>query len=198
MGLFDNVIVGGLVLGTIGGLAWAAIDGAIEKKAEKEKQEKLAEAERQRITQMEMEKERKHEEEEQMRRYEEIKHRIYVVDQERLKKIRLEEQRRNFPCCFSQNFSYEDFRNIVNTVSHRMRKRLSVVSMHGTIIHGRIYSQSGISHWDFELDFNDFGEVTGQYWWISTCNHCESIIPDSFADQVKEEIENRLSANGRL
>jgi hypothetical protein len=51
-----------------------------------------------------------------------------------------------------------------------------------------VISQSGISKWEFELDFNDYGKITGQYW-LSTENY-DSEIPERLGDSIQEAINN--------
>ena len=51
-----------------------------------------------------------------------------------------------------------------------------------------VISQSGISKWEFELDFNDYGKITGQYW-LSTENY-DSEIPEKLGDSIQEAINN--------
>ena len=105
-----------------------------------------------------------------------------------------EERRRNTPCYFTGKVSQNEFCAIVKKVSKRMSRRLNVDYVNSTIVAATFYSQSGQSKWSFEIDFNDYGDVTGKYWWLSKC-YCESCIPENFAEQIQEEIELHRSNN---
>lgn len=49
-----------------------------------------------------------------------------------------------------------------------------------------VLSQSGISEWEFELDFNDYGKITGSYWIYS--DNYDSMIPKALGNSIQEEI----------
>ena len=56
-------------------------------------------------------------------------------------------------------------------------------------------SISGLSTWSAEIDFNDYGRLTGAYWLLS--ENPDSLIPEHFADAVRAQIMSRLaSASG--
>ena len=55
-----------------------------------------------------------------------------------------------------------------------------------------VKSNSGLSTWSAELDFNDYGHLTGAYW-LSTEN-TQSIIPKHFADALQEQVRSRVSS----
>ena len=54
-------------------------------------------------------------------------------------------------------------------------------------------SQSGISEWDFELDFNDYGKITGTYW-ISSDNY-DSMIPETLGNLIQKAISDVYNQN---
>lgn len=98
-----------------------------------------------------------------------------------------EERRRNTPCRFVDGFSKEEFERMVKQAGKNI-KRLSEISVDGPIVYGVVQSQSGISEWNFKLDFNDYGHITGNYWLSSDNN--DSNIPKRFGDLIRSAINN--------
>lgn len=171
MGIFGAILKGvGLGAGAavVGGLILDYCDKRAERKAE---EARIAE-----------------EKAEQARRAAQIRWEKEKVEREK------EERRRNTPCYFAGKLSQNDFCTIIKRVHKRMSKRLRIDYVESTVVAATFYSQSGLSNWSFKIDFNDFGDVTGEYWWLSKC-YCESNIPEFFADQIKNEIELHRSRN---
>ena len=98
-----------------------------------------------------------------------------------------EERRRRFICHFCDGISWEDFRMLVLKVAKRFRKKLIYCDVQGTYVYCTVRSQSGISTWNFTVDFNDYGHLTGNYYWIA-CENLDSQLPDAFADAISAEI----------
>lgn len=96
-----------------------------------------------------------------------------------------EEQRRNTPCLFINGISKEEFEQIVRRSAKRI-KRIEDVSINGAFIYVTVRTQSGIGTWNFSLDFNDYGNVTGTYW-RKTDNH-DSKIPEVLGDMIREAL----------
>lgn len=63
-------------------------------------------------------------------------------------------------------------------------KRVTNISVDGPMVYGTVISQSGISTWDFEIDFNDYGHITGRYWINS--NNNDSNIPNRVASLMNQ------------
>ena len=82
-----------------------------------------------------------------------------------------------------------DFEEIAINVAKPI-KRLKV-SVDDEFVIGEVRTTSGINTWDFKLDFNDFGRITGRYWFRYRGN-TDSQIPDSYAQQLKNAIEDHL------
>lgn len=100
---------------------------------------------------------------------------------------RMEEQRRtNTPCDFSDGVSENEFKEIVQNVAKRI-KRITFLSIDGPKIYGTIMSQSGITEWNFIVDFNDYGHLSGKYW-ISSDNS-DSEIPTVLANRIAMELD---------
>ena len=103
------------------------------------------------------------------------------------KKTSEENSREDTFCFFEDGISQADFNAAVYRAGKGI-KRLIRLSTDGPIIHGTVQSQSGISTWDFTLDFNDYGHITGKYW-ISSNNET-SDIPSVIAKRIQKEIQN--------
>ncbi len=107
------------------------------------------------------------------------------------KRIEQEKRRKNTPCQYNENISQYDFEQIVFTSIKLIKKRKINVSINNAIIYGTVTSQSGISTWNFELDFNDWGELTGNY--HLSADNSDSVIPNRLAELISQEIKSRLS-----
>ena len=101
-----------------------------------------------------------------------------------------EYHRQHTPVMFTEKLTEEDFCEIVNQVAQPF-KRLSV-SINEQFVTGTVRTVSGIDTWSFKLDFNDFGSITGNYWWVH-CQNNDSKIPDNFADELSAAIRAHLS-----
>lgn len=98
-------------------------------------------------------------------------------------------ERRETPCHFNEGISESDFCEIAGSAKKGV-SRIRSIHVNGPTVCGVVRSQSGISEWRFELDFNDWGHITGQYWVRS--ENSDSQIPRLVGDRMKEEIEARL------
>ena len=96
---------------------------------------------------------------------------------------RTEEERRRTskPCTFSDGISREQFEEIVKK-SGKHIKRIANLSVDGTTVYGTVRAQSGLSEWNFRIDFNDYGHLTGEYWLFS--DNDDSNIPKRVADNI--------------
>ena len=97
-----------------------------------------------------------------------------------------DKRRRETPCRFNNGISREQFAFIVRKSTKKLR-RLSSLEIDGPIIYGTVRSNSGLSEWDFKIDFNDYGNITGNYW-IKTENY-DSSVPYHIAKNIKSMIE---------
>ena len=93
------------------------------------------------------------------------------------------EKRRSFPCQFNEGVDRDAFENSAYKAG-RMIKRVINISVDGPMVYGTVRSQSGISTWDFSLDFNDYGHITGNYWSWSENN--DSDIPNRVASIMNQ------------
>ena len=72
-------------------------------------------------------------------------------------------KRRSIPCLFTKELSEDRFKQIVYQ-SAKQIKRIKMVYIDGPYVRCIVQSQSGISDWEFNLDFNDYGRITGTCW----------------------------------
>lgn len=70
--------------------------------------------------------------------------------------------------------------------SGRHIKRLTDLSINGPVVYGTVRTNSGLSEWDFKLDFNDYGHITGRYWLIY--GNEDSSIPIKVAEKISSMI----------
>lgn len=98
-------------------------------------------------------------------------------------------QRKKIPCLFMDGVSYSEFVKIVNNAIKRI-KRIENTKIIGSTIWCSVKSQTGLTNWEFHIDFNDWGHLTGVYWRNS--DNYDSVIPKVFGDMVSSEIHDLL------
>ena len=98
-----------------------------------------------------------------------------------------ERRRRDTPCRFVDGFSEYEFESMVKRAGKKIR-RISELTVEGPFVYGTVRSQSGISEWSFQLDFNDYGHITGSYW--MTTDNSDSSIPDRLGHLIQCELQN--------
>lgn len=97
------------------------------------------------------------------------------------------ERRRNTPFHFDSKISESEFETIVYQITDDFR-RVKDVSVDGPLVSGTVVSQSHLSQWDFTLDFNDYGRITGRYW--LTSDNDDSSIPDKVGELICEAVQS--------
>lgn len=132
-------------------------------------------------------KKRELDEEREWERLADIKSKEYEEEYKRRKEA--EERRRNTPCYFNGTITMNIFYSIVHKCTKHI-KRLNI-TVEGPVIYGTVRSQSGISTWNFTLDFNDYGDITGDYWLWN--ENIDSNLPENVAESIKNEIIKLLS-----
>lgn len=104
--------------------------------------------------------------------------------EERERKAREEEKRMKTPITYEEYLSQEQFNEIALMIAKPI-KRLKIV-VKGPFVVGTVRSQSGISEWEFLIDFNDYGKLSGKYW--LTSDNYDSTIPGNVADRISNAI----------
>lgn len=162
------------------------------------------ERERRRILWQRQEAERrKREEEERERqrilreRQEEERERQRILrerqEEERRAKARkeLERQLASF-CKYADGVSKEQFDEIIRSAEKIVRRRRISLTVNRSVVVGTVESASGLSTWQFSLDFNDNGHMTGQVRIRS--ENDDSKIPFVIAKHISEQIREQREA----
>ena len=125
---------------------------------------------------------------------EEKERKAIAREEAKLKKaIATEKRRQNMPFCYPDYLTHEQFEEIAKVSIKPMRKKFSNYGVVDGKFYGTIISQSGISEWDFVVDFNDFGKLTGEYW-LQSENH-DSTIPRRVAETIRYAVCEILAEN---
>ena len=99
------------------------------------------------------------------------------------------EIRTEIPFRFSNGITKEKFIEIAEEAGRRI-DRVTELSVSGPIVYGTVESITTISEWNFKIDFNDFGRITGSYW--LTSDNEDSMIPERVADIMSSMIVELL------
>ena len=87
---------------------------------------------------------------------------------------------------FNEGLTEEKFREIVFACADKI-KRIQNINVNGLTICCAVVSVTGLTSWDFVLDFNDGGELTGECY-IKTGNY-DSDIPQLLNNLVYEKLK---------
>lgn len=105
--------------------------------------------------------------------------------EERKRAQREEEKRKSTKCDFSDGISIDEFRNIVKQ-SVRYMKRVTIFPINDPVVYGTVRTNSGLGTFNFTIDFNDYGHLTGKYW-LQTDNE-DSSVPEKVAENISKLI----------
>lgn len=98
-------------------------------------------------------------------------------------------RRRTSPLCFDDGLTQSEFIALARDIGKRT-PRVADVAITGMSVTLFVRSNSGLSTWTAEIDFNDYGHLTGTYW-LSTEN-ADSLIPKHFAKALQAQIRSRV------
>lgn len=104
-------------------------------------------------------------------------------------------RRKSSPLSFDDGLSQKDFVEMATAIANRTPRVIGIDVVGMTVVL-RIKSNSGLSNWHAEVDFNDYGHLTGAYW-IDTENS-DSQIPSHFANAVSTRIAERSEAYAQV
>lgn len=104
-----------------------------------------------------------------------------------VKQEKEEKHRKSICCNFFDGIPQGEFAYIAKK-SAKQIKRITQIHVDGTIVYGTVRSQSGLSTWKFNLDFNDYGHITGRYWTYS--ENKDSLIPKHLGSIIQEELDD--------
>ena len=98
-----------------------------------------------------------------------------------------ETNRTNTPFFFEGDVSRDEFNAIVYRVAEQFNDIVDI-KVDGPIVRCRVLPTGYKIGWSFELDFNDYGRLTGAWW--SSSEDYDSSIPRTMADRIGHEIVN--------
>lgn len=91
---------------------------------------------------------------------------------------------------FNQNFDQDEFAAVAKYASEKF-KRITISKVEELTIYATTQAVSGISSWEFEVNFCDNGQYTGKYS-IHRGNY-DSNIPEAYADNVVNHMKLMLT-----
>ena len=116
---------------------------------------------------------------------------------EQQERKRREAARREYEkvCHFCDGITQEEFDEIVHKVTRRI-KRIKECWTEGSLVVCNVYSQSHISVWQFWIEFNDHGRLSGD-WTHWHRENTQSDMVESVANQISEAIKERYKEKRR-
>lgn len=108
---------------------------------------------------------------------------------ENARQVAEERRRRSAPLVFDSGITQEEFVALATDTAQTL-PRLHGLEVMGMTVLLDIASNTGLSVWSARVDFSDYGRLTGRFW-LTSENH-DSPIPEHFADQVQEQLVERL------
>lgn len=118
---------------------------------------------------------------------------LHAREAEWERKRKVNSTRRNMPCFFCDGISQDDFEALARAAAHRI-KRIHSISVHGAKVFATVESQTGLSDWHFNVDFNDWGHITGTYWTYT--ENSDSSIPKHYGCTLSSLVNSFLIEHG--
>lgn len=100
-----------------------------------------------------------------------------------------EKRRRESLCVFTDGISKERFSELAQKAT-KETVRVHSFDINKMTVTIHVKSQSGLTTWDADIDYSDFGHLTGRYWLKS--ENDDSLIPEHYAEVLKKKIEQDL------
>lgn len=97
------------------------------------------------------------------------------------------EQKKAIPCTFNDGISQQEFTLFAEQAGKTIKRVESIIT-NGPVVIGIVKSNSGLSTWNFAIDFNDNGHLTGNYYILF--QNSDSIIPTVVAQSIQSSIKN--------
>ncbi|CAM4202225.1 hypothetical protein AT575_03315 [Streptococcus penaeicida] len=91
----------------------------------------------------------------------------------------------------NQRVSQNEFLVLVDQEAKKI-KRLKIIDINELHITGMVTSTTGLTSYNFEVDFNDKGQLTGNYE-ITDQGNTDSMIPQIFSERLSTAIKNNIS-----
>lgn len=70
--------------------------------------------------------------------------------------------------------------------------RIDAVGIDGMVVSMTVRSNTGLTKWNAQVDFNDYGHLTGMYWLDS--QNDQSVIPGAVAEALATDIRHAIDA----
>lgn len=107
------------------------------------------------------------------------------------KEEREAERRRQCALSFDPRLTQRDFHDLILGLAART-PRIKGATINGLVVSLDVTPKSRLGSWTAEVDFNDYGRLTGRHWLVVAPNR-DSAIPKQFASRVGQEIARRMS-----
>lgn len=111
-------------------------------------------------------------------------------NKERALKAEEEKKRVNSSFRYPVEIPADKFDEIVRQSIKPIKKKIRAISVNKGVVRGTVISQSGLSEWDFTLDFNDYGKLTGRFWLRS--ENSDSHLPERLGTAIQMQVERLL------
>ena len=112
-------------------------------------------------------------------------------NKEQTLKIEEEKKRVNSSFRYPVEIPADKFDEIVRQSIKPIKKKIRNISINKGVVNGTVISQSGLSEWNFTLDFNDYGKLTGRFWLRS--ENSDSHLPERIGTAIQMQIERLLT-----
>lgn len=127
------------------------------------------------------------EREEKEKEYQQIMEELKENEIEQERKRVINNVRKDIICNYNEAVSFEDFERISKNIGSKIN-RIKDIKIDNGIITCIVISQTGASEWQFSVDFNNWGHITGTHWTYT--ENFDSSIPEHYGDLVAKEIKN--------
>ena len=97
--------------------------------------------------------------------------------------------RRQMPCLFIGEPSVMIFEKLASDVANQFY-RIKNISVRNAMVYVTVESKTGLSDWNFNVDFNNWGHIDGTYWVRS--ENDDSSIPEYYGKTLSSKICNYL------
>ena len=133
------------------------------------------------------------EREEAAARMQQYEHEARISRNEWQRKLNVNAERLRIQCSYADGISFEEFESIAYQAKSRLQ-RITSLRINNGIVYCTVVSQSGATDWDFRVDFNDWGHITGTYW--TKTENTDSSIPGHFGSNMSSAICQLLRDKG--
>lgn len=97
--------------------------------------------------------------------------------------------RKNQAFSFDSRMSFEEFKALAINIAKPIKRLYVEVESH--YVKGTVRTISGLDYWKFEIDFNDYGRLSGKYW-IEKKENYDSDLPEKYADRLSMAINEYI------